>query len=134
YKPLFDETGNVYAILDVVIDVTSQVQANRLLEENQEFIRKIFYSSPVANLVYVGKEMILREANEKMLEIFGRDASIIGKPVTETIPELKKTDLFEKYSYVLESGETYQAFAQYIEFIKNGTSYFGYYDYTYKPL
>ncbi|MCD0467285.1 PAS domain-containing protein [Flavobacterium sp. ENC] len=134
YKPLFDETGSVYAILDVVIDVTSQVKANRLLEENQEFIRKIFYSSPVANLVYVGEEMILREANEKMLEIFGRDASIIGKPVMETIPELNKTDLFEKYSYVLESGETYQAFAQYIEFIKNGTSYFGYYDYTYKPL
>jgi PAS domain S-box-containing protein len=134
YKPLFDESGNVYAILDVVIDVTAQINAKRKLEENQEFIRKIFYSSPVANLVYVGKEMILQEANEKMLEIFGRDASIIGKPIMETIPELKKTDLFEKYSDVLASCETYQVFAQRIELIKNGASYFGYYDYTYKPL
>lgn len=134
YKPLFDENGSVYAILDVVVDVTSQVKANRLLEENQEFIRKIFYSSPVANLVYAGKEMILREANEKMLEIFGRDSSILGKPILETIPELNKTDLFEKYSYVLETGETYEAFARRIELIKNGASYFGYYDYTYKPL
>lgn len=134
YKPLFDEDGNVYAILDVVIDVTAQVKAKRKLEENQEFIRKIFYSSPVANLVCVGKEMILQEANEKMLETFGRDFSIIGKPIMEMIPELKKTDLFEKYSYVLASCETYQVFAQRIELIKNGASYFGYYDYTYKPL
>lgn len=134
YKPLFDETGNVYAILDVVIDVTAQIKAKRKLEENQEFIRKIFYTSPVANLVYFGKEMILQEANEKMLEIFGRDSSIIGKPIMETIPELTKTDLYEKYTAVLESGETYQVFAQRIELIKNGASYFGYYDYTYKPL
>ena len=134
YKPLLDENGNVYAILDVVIDVTTQVKAKKLLEENQEFIRKIFYNSPVANLVYVGKEMILREANEKMLEIFGRDNSIIGKPVMESIPELQDTDLFEKYSHVLATGKTYRAAAQPIRLIKNGVSYLGYYDYTYKPL
>ncbi|MBS7229394.1 PAS domain-containing protein [Flavobacterium psychroterrae] len=134
YKPLLDDNGNVYAILDVVIDVTAQIKAKRLLEENQEFIRKIFYNSPVANLVLVGKDMILREANEKMFEIFGREASILGKPIVETIPELKNTDLFKKYSTVLETGEIYEVFAQRIELIKNEVSYFGYYNYTYKPL
>ncbi|QSB29124.1 PAS domain S-box protein [Flavobacterium sp. CLA17] len=134
YKPLFDSNGSVYAILDVVVDVTSQVKAKLLLEENQEFIRKIFYNSPVANLVYVGKNMILREANEKMLEIFGRDASIIGKPILETIPELRKTDLFEKYNEILATGETYQVSAQRIDLIKDGIPHSGYYDYTYKAL
>ncbi|TDO82848.1 hypothetical protein EV143_102108 [Flavobacterium chryseum] len=134
YKPLFDINGNVYAILDVATDVTEQVKANRLLQENQDFIRKIFYTSPVAKLVYVGKDMILREANEKMLSIFGRDTSIIGKPIGETMPELKNTELFEKYNYVLETGEIYEVFAERIEFVKDGISYLGYYDYTYKPL
>lgn len=134
YKPLLDANGNVYAILDVVIDVTSQIKAQKLLEENQEFIRKIFYSSPVANLVFSGKEMILQEANEKMLNIFGRDSSIIGQPIMETIPELKKTDLLERYSHVLATAETYEVSAQRIELIKKGEPYFGYYDYTFKPL
>jgi hypothetical protein len=134
YKPLFDSEGKVYAILDVAIDVTEQVKATRLLEENQEFIRKIFYKSPVAKLVYIGQDMILREANEKMLEIFGRNKDIIGMPILESIPELKKTDLFEKYIKVLESGAIFEASAHRIELIKNGISYSGYYDYTYKPL
>jgi len=134
YKPLFDSNGKVYAILDVVIDVTSQVKANKLIQENQEFIRKIFYRSPVANFVCVGEDMMLQEANEKMLEIFDRDDSIIGKPIMETIPELQKIDLFEKYNHVLASGESYEVAAQRIELIKNGASYLGYYDYTCKPL
>ncbi|MEO7976747.1 PAS domain-containing protein, partial [Flavobacterium sp.] len=134
YKPLFDSEGKVYAILDVAVDVTEQVKAARLLEENQEFIRKIFYKSPVAKLLYIGQNMILREANEKMLEIFGRSHDIIGQPILESIPELKKTNLFEMYSMVLKSGNTFEAFAQRIELIKKGESYFGYYDYTYKPL
>ncbi|WP_134151109.1 PAS domain-containing protein [Flavobacterium sp. 270] len=134
YKPLFDDDGNVYAVLDVAVDVTHQVKASRLLKENQEFIRKIFYKSPVAKMVYIGKEMIVREANEKMFEIFGRGDDILGRPILESIPELRKTDLFERYSRVLESGETFEAFAQRIELIKEGVSYVGYYDYTYKPL
>ncbi|PBJ05432.1 ATP-binding protein [Flavobacterium sp. ACN6] len=134
YKPLLDSENKVYAILDVVIDVTSQVKAKKLLEENQEFIRKIFYTSPVANRVYTGNDMILQEENEKMLEIFGRDAAIIGKPILNSIPEFKNTDLYERYSEVIAKGQMYNASAQRIEIIKNGEPYLGYYDYTYKPL
>lgn len=134
YKPLFDPDGKVYAILDVATDVTTQVKANRQLEKNQEFIRKIFYNSPVAKLVYVGKGMIAREANEKMLEILGCDDTILGKPIMETIPELKNTVLFEQYSQVLQTGKTCDEYGQRIDLIKNGTLHTGYYDFTFKPL
>ena len=134
YKPLFDNDGNVYAILDVAIDVTDQVKANRLLEENREFISKVFYTSPIAKLVYVGKDMILHDVNEKMMEVFGLDQSIIGKPMMEAMPEFKKTDIFAKYTNVLATGHTHEEFAERIEIIKNGAPYVGYYDYTYKPL
>ncbi|MFH7019222.1 PAS domain-containing protein [Flavobacterium sp. FlaQc-47] len=135
YKPLFDADGKVYAILDVATDVTNQVKANRQLEKNQEFTRKIFYNSPVAKLVYVGKGMIVREANEKMLEILGCDDDfILGKPIMETIPELKNTLLLEKYSQVLATGDTCDESGERIDLIKNGKLHIGYYDYTFKPL
>jgi PAS domain S-box-containing protein len=134
YQPIVDEQGQVYAILNMAVDVTEQVLARQALEESERFSRTVFYNSPVAKLVYVGPDMILREANEKMLAIFGRDASIIGKPVMETIPELKRTQLFDKYQRVLATGEIHVALAEPIEFIRQGVSNWGYYDYTYKPL
>ncbi|MCF0056068.1 PAS domain S-box protein [Dyadobacter sp. CY356] len=36
YSPLFDESGNVYAILDIAIDVTEQVKARQQISESQQ--------------------------------------------------------------------------------------------------
>lgn len=132
--PVFDEHGEVEAIAGTTRDITDIKRSEDLLQESEARFRNMIEQAPVAILVYVGEEMILREANERMLEILGRDTTIIGKPIMDSIPILKKTDIFENYSYVLASGETYQVFAQPIELIKDGASYFGYYDYTYKPL
>ena len=134
HKPLRNAAGEVYGIMDMSVDVTEQVVARQQLEERERFSRTIFYNSPVAKLVYVGPDMILREANQKMLEIFGRDASILGKPILEAIPELMQTPLIKQYQEVLMTGTIHEEIAQRMELIKNGSSYWGYYDYTYKPL
>jgi PAS domain S-box-containing protein len=134
FTPIFDAENKIYAILDISVDVTEQIRAQQKLEESEQFVRSIFHNSPVAKLVYVGEDMILQEANEKMIEIFGRGDSIIGRPMLEAIPELKNTALPERYRYVIATGETHNEFAERIELIKNGKSYWGYYDYTYKAL
>ncbi|MBE9463516.1 PAS domain S-box protein [Dyadobacter subterraneus] len=36
YSPLFDESGNVYAILDIAIDVTEQVKARQQISDSQQ--------------------------------------------------------------------------------------------------
>lgn len=134
YKPLRDESGEIYAVLDMAIDVTQQVLSRQELEKSEHFSRTIFYNSPIAKLVYTGEEMILSEANEKMLEIFGRDADIIGKPLMEAIPELKNSERLEKYKRVIRTGAIHTVVAERIELVKKGVPYWGYYDYTYKPL
>lgn len=60
------------------------------MEESEKFARTVFYNSPVAKIVYVGTDMIVQEANEKMLEILNRDLSIIDVPILDSVPELKK--------------------------------------------
>lgn len=134
YKPLRNAFGNVYGIMDMAIEVTEQVIAVRQLEESEQFARHIFYNSPVAKLVFIGPDMILRDANEAMLHLFGRDASILNKPIMESIPEFRQTDLKEKYLRVLQTGEAYFEYAQKIQLSKNGEQHQGYYDYIYKPL
>jgi PAS domain S-box-containing protein len=39
YKPLFNETGEVYGIMDMAVDVTAQVLARRKILEAQEILR-----------------------------------------------------------------------------------------------
>ncbi|QHV99730.1 PAS domain S-box protein [Spirosoma endbachense] len=139
YQPRHEADRNsgvarVSGVLVVVTDVTQQVLTRRAIEESERFSRTVFYNSPVAKLVYVGPDMVLREANEKMLDLFGRDASIIGKPIMETIPELKRTQLVHKYQQVLATGEIHVETAERIELVRNGESHWGYYNYTYKPL
>lgn len=85
-------------------------------------------------LVYEGPDMVLSEANELMLEIFGRGKKMLGKPLLETVPELRETPLPERYRQVLATGKTHYQYGEGILLIKNGEPYWGYYDYTYKAL
>ena len=134
YAPLKDTAGQVKKVAVWVMDNTLQVVQRQKAEESEKFARTVFYNSPVAKLVYTGPGMVLREANEKMLEIFGKGDTIIGRPIMEAVPELKETHLFGAYSNVLNTGEIHTETASRIMFIQNGSPYYGYYDYTYKPL
>ncbi|TDP00269.1 PAS domain-containing sensor histidine kinase [Flavobacterium sp. 245] len=134
YAPLKDNTGEVKKVAVWVMDNTLQVLQRHKVEESEKFARTVFYNSPVAKLVYTGPEMVLVQANEKMLEIFGKGDSIIGKPIMEAVPEMQQTHLFAAYQHVLTTGEIHSQKAARIMFVKNGSPYYGYYDYTYKPL
>ncbi|MGE6355992.1 PAS domain-containing sensor histidine kinase [Flavobacterium sp. NPDC079362] len=134
YAPLKDTAGEVKKVAVWVMDHTMKVNQRQKAEESEKFARTIFYNSPVAKLVYTGPEMVLREANEKMLEILGRDPSIIGMPIMDAVPELRETHLPACYHNVLTSGETHTEKASRMMFVKNGSPYYGYYDFTYKPL
>jgi len=134
YAPLKDNDGEVKKVAVWVMDNTLQVSQRQKVEESEKFARTVFYNSPVAKLVYTGPDMVLREANEKMLEIFGKGDTIIGMPIMEAVPEMKETHLLGAYHNVLSTGEIHTESAARIMFIKNGSPYYGYYDYTYKPL
>jgi len=134
YAPLKNTAGQVKKVAVWVMDNTLQVMQRQKVEESEKFARTVFHNSPVAKLVYTGPAMILSEANEKMLEIFGKGNSIIGMPIMEAVPELKETHLFQAYQQVVSTGETHTETAARLMFIKNGSPYNGYYDYTYKPL
>lgn len=134
YTPLKSSKGKVEKIAIWVLENTPQVIQRRKVEESEKFARTVFYNSPVAKIVLIGSNMLLREANEKMLDFFGKKPSIIGTPILETVPELKNTRLPDEYQHVLRTGETYTNSAERIELIKDGISAVGYYDYTFKPL
>ena len=134
YTPLFNSEGEVYAILDIGIDVTDAVLARQKLEESELFAHSIINNSPVAKLVFTGYEMIIRTVNENMLAMLGKDSSIIGKPFMAAVPELLETPLMNRLRQVLQTGISYNQPEEKIDLVHNGEIYSGYYNYNYKAL
>lgn len=134
YKPLRNMFGEVYAILDMAVDVTERVHSERKLKESEAFRRHIFYNSPIAKLVCEGPDMILRDANEAMFGIFGKDQSVLDKPILESVPELRETNLSARYRQVFETGEAVYGYAERMVFSPHGHARPGYYDIIYKAL
>jgi PAS domain S-box-containing protein len=115
-------------------DITEQKKADAMLRESEQFARILFQTSPAAMLIYTGDEMLLQDANQKMLELLGNDSSIIGKSIFETMPTLKKSSIQSQYNEVRATGQAHKEYAGRVELLKRGQSYWGYFDYTYEPL
>lgn len=134
YKPLLDEAGRVYAILNMAVDVSAQVKSQEQLEESNLFARSIFENSPVAKAVYLGEEMIVDIVNQNMLKIMGRDQSIIGRSYLDILAEPERTQTAERLRRVYTTGETFSQPEEKIIVVRHGQPHIGYYSFTYKPL
>lgn len=134
YKPLFKESGEVYGIMDMAVDVTDQIVIQKQIEESELFSKDVFYSSPVAKIVFTGMDMIVARVNENMLNILGRDNSIIGKPFMDAMPELLNTPILDRMQEVYTTGVVFNMPEEQIKLIRHGKAYTGYYSYIYKPL
>lgn len=147
-KALFNSQKQAYRFSGTLQDVTQETMIRQQLaqeiaeqktakaqfEESELFSRDVIYNSPVAKIVYTGPEMKIKIVNENMLQILGRDNTILGKSFTEAIPELKGTSLEKRMLHVFNTGETYQQSEEQIALVRFGEPYTGFYNYTYKAL
>ncbi len=134
YQPLREADGTITAVMVVANEITEQVQARQRLVASEARFRSLIKESPVAMLVYEGPDMVVAEANEQMLTIFGRGEDVLGKPLLESIPELASTALPEQYRQVLATGQTHYQYSERIPLVKDNQPVWGYYDYVYKAL
>jgi PAS domain S-box-containing protein len=78
--------------------------------------------------------MIIQFANAGMLELWGKDSSVIGKPLIEAIPELHGQPFLDILKEVWRTGKTYSVSEAPATLIKNGAETLDYFDYEYKAL
>ncbi|MGB8193746.1 MAG: PAS domain-containing protein, partial [Chitinophagaceae bacterium] len=87
YSPVHDAKGDVYAILDIAIDVTEQVKAKRKLEESEQHLELLSNTVP-AMIFYLDSEQRYQSYNETFMRWFSvNEKEAIGKTVLEFIGE-----------------------------------------------
>ncbi|QJD98218.1 PAS domain-containing protein [Mucilaginibacter robiniae] len=89
FKPLKNENGVTHSIMIVATEVTEQVH-NRLAIEAAKYRFQVMVSNtPVAMAILRGRELVIEQANQPMLNIWRRNSEqVIGFTLTDVFPEL----------------------------------------------
>lgn len=130
----FDAEGNVTRFSGTMEDITEQTQAIQKILESEHRFRTLIEEASVATAFYTGPEMRLQYANELMLGFWGKDSSIIGKPLIEGIPELKGQPFQKLFEEVYTTGKDYVGQDEKAELEVDGELRTFYFTYTYKAL
>lgn len=111
YKPLFDEKGEVYAIMEMATEVTARVLAQQKIEKSQRDLLALFEEAPVAIATHSGDEAFsFLTANAAYGILVGRKpAELIGRPLLQALPELQGQGFDDLLKEVLSSGKPYTA-------------------------
>lgn len=134
YTPIFDTEGNVYAILDIAIDVTENVLAQKKIEKSEMNLRNTISKAPVAMCIFKSKKHIVEIANDMMLELWGKTGEqVLGKPIFEGLPEIKGQGFEEFLDKVFETGIAVKEFEVPATLPRESGIELRYVDFVYEP-
>ena len=106
--PLFDEQGNVEALLGLTRDITEQKHAEAALRESENLYRKMNENSPLGMHFYKitnDNQLIFVDANPAADNLLGVDNSQFkGKTIEEAFPLLIQTEIPERYRDAAKNG------------------------------
>ena len=133
YKPLRNENGEIYGILNMAMDVTEQRIARKEVEESKRRYQEIIHSSPALIATFEGEDLEIKIANDSILEVWGKTREVIGKPFFEVLPELAEQGFKEILNRVYETGEPYRAYEMPVNLVRNGQKEELYFNFVFYP-
>lgn len=134
YKPIFDSDGQIYGIVNMSIDVTKQVLAQKALEESESKLKTVIESAPAAMGLFVGRDLVVELPNQAFIDIVGKGPDISGKPLRQVMPELEDQAFLKILDDVYTTGVTYKSFGTQVNIVQHGVMSHNHYDITYSPV
>ena len=106
------------------------------LEQNvsHESLITLFSQAPVAMCLLIGDDLIIQNANPQILELWGRDASVVGKSLFDALPEIKSQGFVEIFENVYHKGEIFKGNKLSIFLEKFGNLEEHFFDFIYSPV
>ncbi|MET1057128.1 MAG: ATP-binding protein [Pedobacter sp.] len=104
------------------------------LKAAEERYKILFENIPGATAIYNGPEMEIVMANAAMIGFWGKDPSVIGKPLMEAVPELEGQPFIGLLQNVYHTGETCSAKSAAAVLEVDGRLQTFYFDFTYRAL
>ncbi|RFS17964.1 PAS domain S-box protein [Emticicia sp. C21] len=133
-KVFFDISDKPIRFIGSVLEITEQMKATQQLAESEARFRSLVDESPIATCLFVGRELKIEVANEKMLAVWGKNTSAIGKPLAEAVPELIGQPFLDILDTIFTTGVAYSGLGMRADLEVDGLLGTYYFDFTYQPL
>jgi hypothetical protein len=135
HTPIFNENREIEFIIHTAVNVTDRMQANIKDEKikSLEPAHNLFRQSAMAIHIFKGPDLIIELANEPTLRLWDKDASVIGKPLREVLPELASQRYIEIIDTVRRTGMPYQAHEAPVTLIRHGKEEILYFNFVLQP-
>ena len=135
YLPYRNEEDVIEGVLAYAYDVTEQVALRKKAEVNRlnQQAYDLFMQAPIGVCILIGAEYKIVLANGPMLEIMGRDTSIIGLDLIKALPEIQGQEVIQMLGQVIATGNSYYANEYPAVLIRNGQEQNVYVNFAYKP-
>lgn len=133
-SPKFSLDGEYEGMIGTVIDINESKVKEQLIKEKEHRIRSIIEEANVATALYTGREMRIEMANDAMIELWGKNRSVIGTTLHEALPELEGQPFHDLLQGVFTTGKTYWGKEDPVDLVKDNELKTGYYNFTYKAL
>ncbi|PWS33120.1 ATP-binding protein [Pedobacter paludis] len=105
---------------------------SRKLSNDQ--LLQVLALSKDATAIYTSENIVIEMANDAMISFWGKDRTIIGRPLEEAVPELKGQPFIGMLKKVLQTGITDSGEAVPAETMINGELKISYYSYEYRAI
>jgi PAS domain S-box-containing protein len=126
--------GRPYKLAGVAQEVTKESVIRQQLEASERRFRSLIDEAPVATSLFVGPDLVIEQANEPMLKLWGKGAAPLGKPLIEALPELADQEFPVLLKNVFSTGTAFTGSGAPGNLVIDGVLKTFYFDFTYKPL
>ena len=133
-RPKYGTNGEYEGFIGSLTDVHEDKLKEQLIKEKELRTRSIVEEATVATALYMGKGMVIELANDAMLELWGKNRSVIGKPLRDALPELEGQPFHDLLQNVYSTGEIYWGEEDRVDLMHDGKMETGFFNFTYKPL
>ena len=133
-RPKYNSEGLYEGMIGTVVDVNEEKVKEQLLQDKEHRIRSIIEEANVATALYTGKEMRIEMANDAMINLWGKNRSVIGTTLHEALPELEGQPFHDLLQEVFTTGKTYWGKEDPVDLVIDNKLQTGYFNFTYKAL
>ena len=99
-----------------------------------ESLESLFSQAPVGLAILMGKNLVVENANQQILDFWQKDNSVIGLPILEALPEIANQEFPKILNSVFETGETFKGNKIKALLEKDGKLQSHYFDFIYAPV
>lgn len=132
--PIKNEQNKIQLLVVFSTDIHDRKRSKEELQRIEYRYRTLIEESSVATALYIGSELKIQYANDSMIGYWGKDESVVGKPLLEAVPELKCQRFPGLFENVYKTGIPYIGREERADLMINGVLRTSYFDFTYKAL